>query len=87
MGNRAVIAFGTNKRGRSGGCMPYQLRSDTASGAVIDCAETHREALDLARFYAEDPRDADAPQVIFVFDTEARQFVGWYRRREKGRQP
>jgi hypothetical protein len=59
----------------------FELRAGTASGPRIDTADTLREALALAKFYGEDPRDAQAPPVVFIYDAEAAQFAGWFRRR------
>ena len=60
-----------------------ELRAGTASGPRIDTADTLREALVLAKFYVEDPRDTNAPQVVFIYDAEATQFTGWFRRRAR----
>jgi len=59
----------------------FALHATTASGDTVDHADTLNEALELAKFYVEDPRDDQAPAIIFLFDEDAGQFCGWYRRR------
>ena len=61
--------------------MKIELRTGRRHQVVIDTAESLDEALSLAAFYVNDPRDAAAPERVFLFDARAQQYCGWATRK------
>ena len=61
--------------------MKIELRTGRRHQVVIDTAESLDEALSLAAFYVNDPRDAKAPQSVFLWDVRAQQYCGWATRK------
>jgi hypothetical protein len=51
---------------------------------MVDTAESLDEALALAAFYVNDPRDVKAPERVFLWDVRAAQYCGWATRKTTG---
>jgi hypothetical protein len=64
--------------------MRIELRTGRRHQVVIDTAESLDEALSLAAFYVNDPRDVKAPERVFLWDVRAAQYCGWATRKTTG---
>lgn len=64
--------------------MKLELRTGRRPGrhdVVVDRAESLGEALGLAQFYVDDPRDPKAPRCIFIWNDRLGQYCGWARQK------